>query len=323
MPATQTPPLKEIQRARLLAGAVSAIDELGYADATVGHITRRAGVSRRTFYELFAGREECLTAVLEDAMGAIAAELAASGLEHLPWRERIRGGLAAILAFLDREPALARACVVQALRGGPRVLARREEILAGLASAVDEGRAESARGAGCSPLTAEGLVGAAFGIVYARLLRGEREPLFGLLGELVGMVVLPYLGPAAARREQVRPASVPEVESSRRWETRLTGEPSRGVPVRLTYRTVRVLGGVAELGERGSAASNRAIAAYAGIVDQGQVSKLLRRLEHAGLLANTGHGHTRGEPNAWVLTPQGEALVRSISTVASRVREAA
>ena len=66
---------------------------------------------------------------------------------------------------------------------------------------VDEGRG-SARAAGCTPLTAEGLVGAAFGIVYARLLKGQREPLTELLSELVGMIVLPYLGPAAARREQ-------------------------------------------------------------------------------------------------------------------------
>src|ERR1700691_406433 len=50
----------EIQRSRLLAVAVRAIEELGYTRATVAHITRRARVSRRTFYELFANREECL-----------------------------------------------------------------------------------------------------------------------------------------------------------------------------------------------------------------------------------------------------------------------
>ena len=60
-------------------------------------------------------------------------ELAGAGLEGLAWRERVRGGLWTILSFLDREPALARVCVVQALRGGPEVLGRREEILSGLA----------------------------------------------------------------------------------------------------------------------------------------------------------------------------------------------
>ncbi len=102
-------------------------------------------------------------------------------MARLPWRERVRGGLWAILSFFDREPALARVCVIQVLRGGPGVLERRDEVLARLAGVLDEGRAEGARGAECTALTAEGLVGAAFGIVYARLLRGEREPLMGLL----------------------------------------------------------------------------------------------------------------------------------------------
>ncbi len=302
--------LVEIQRARLIAGAISMIEELGYAQTTVGHITRRASVSRRTFYELFANREECLAAVLEDLVGQISQELAAAGLDELQWRERVRAGLSTILSFFDHEPALARVCVVQALRGGPRVLERREEILAGLAAVVDEGRLEGSRGRECTPLTAEGLVGAAFTIVYARLLRGERRPLTGLLGELMGMIVLPYLGPGAARREQARPApAMPQ--GARPGSARVVrgaGDPLRNVPVRLTYRTARVLEGVAEH----PGASNRVVGDYAGVADPGQISKLLARLERVGLLANTGLGHSRGEPNAWTLTPKGEQVARSI-----------
>jgi AcrR family transcriptional regulator len=320
----QSAQLGEIQRARLIAGAACVIDELGYAQATVGHITRRASVSRRTFYELFANREECLAAVLGDVVGLVGGQLAAAGLEGLPWRERVRTGLWAMLAFFDREPALARVCVVQALRGGPGVLERREEILAGLAVVVDEGRLEGARGAECTRLTAEGLVGAAFAIVYARLLRGERAPLVGLLGELMGMIVLPYLGPAAARREHARP--VPAVPAARAaagvgsvTAALVGGDPLEGVRMRLTYRTARVLEGVAEY----PGASNRMVADYAGVVDPGQISKLLARLERVGLLVNTGEGHTRGEPNAWRLTPKGEQVARSIRVYAPGRREAA
>ena len=61
----------EIQRSRLLAAAVAAVDELGYADTTVGDMTNRARVSRRTFYELFSNREECLAAVLEDVVALV------------------------------------------------------------------------------------------------------------------------------------------------------------------------------------------------------------------------------------------------------------
>jgi DNA-binding MarR family transcriptional regulator len=240
----------------------------------------------------------------------IATELAAADLDGLAWRERVRMGLFTILSFLDREPVLARVCVVQALRGGPRVLERREAILAQLASVVDEGRLLSVRAERCTPLTAEGLVGAAFSIVYARLLRGERRPLVGLLGELMGMIVLPYQGGGAARREQVRPVPVPSSRTARaqRGSAASVLDPLGGVAMRLTYRTARILEGIAE--HPGS--SNRQAAERAGIADAGQVSKLLARLERLGLLANRGSGRVKGEPNVWVLTAKGEAVTRSI-----------
>ncbi len=109
----------EIQRSRLLAGAVATIDELGYPQATVGGITARARLSRRTFYQMFANRDECFAAVLDEVVAVVAGELAAAGLEGLAWRERVRAGLWTILGFFDREPALARVCVVQALRARP------------------------------------------------------------------------------------------------------------------------------------------------------------------------------------------------------------
>jgi AcrR family transcriptional regulator/DNA-binding MarR family transcriptional regulator len=306
--------LVEIQRVRLLAAAVRAVDELGYADTTVADITSRARVSRRTFYELFSDREACLAAVLEDALGLIRAELAAAELDGRAWREQVRVGLFTILLFLDREPVLARVCVVQALRGGPRVLERREAILSRLAGVVDEGRLSSVRAERCTPLTAEGLVGAAFSIVYARLLRGERRPLVGLLGELMGMIVLPYQGAGVARREQVRPAPAPPSRSVRVGRGSVDGvsDPLGGVAMRLTYRTARVLEGIAELGGKGGSPSNREVGERAGISDPGQVSKLLARLERLGLLVNTGPGRVKGEPNAWALTAKGEAVAGSI-----------
>jgi hypothetical protein len=42
------------------------------------------------------------------------------------------------------------------------------------------------------------------------------------------------------------------------------------------------------------------------------MSKLLARLERAGLLTNQGAGHVKGEPNAWHLTSTGRAVVDAI-----------
>ncbi len=169
----------EIQRGRLLAAAVEVIEEHGYTQATVAQITSRARVSRRTFYELFDSCEGCLAAVIEEILALLGQELKAAGLEGLAWRERVRGGLWVILCFLDREPALARVCVVQAARGGPRVLERREEILTALAGVLDEGRQQSARAGECSPLMAEGLASAALGSLV-RVWRGVSASRWGV-----------------------------------------------------------------------------------------------------------------------------------------------
>jgi AcrR family transcriptional regulator len=310
-----------IQRSRILAAAVGVVDECGYADTSVADIVERSRVSRRTFYQMFSNREECLAAVVSDAIERVKSELEGAGLSHLPWRERLRVGLWTILSFLDREPALAKVCVVQALGCGGPVPALREEALAWLARVVDEGRLDSGRAAGSTPLTAEGLVGAAYMIVHTRLLRRPAEPLSGLFGELVGLIVLPYRGAAAARREQARPApsAIVSVQGAPMPPAASGDDPLQGVTMRLTYRTARVLEGVGEH----AGASNRQVADHAGIADPGQISKLLRRLERLGLLENRGGGHAQGEPNEWRLTAKGELVTEGIRMHASQPRKAA
>jgi AcrR family transcriptional regulator len=323
----------EIQRARLLAGAVRAVDELGYARASVTDITAKSRVSRRTFYELFSNYDDCLAAVLESAVGRVREQIVAGRLGDLPWREQVREGLWTILSFLDSEPALARVCVVQSARGGQRILERREQLAATLAGIVDQGRRESAAKTECPPLAAEGLVGAAVWIVHTRLSHGKSAQLIDLQGDLMAMILLPYLGPAAARAERRRKAPTPKATHLAQSNgnaadtdgelsgtnadadgSSAAGDPLQGIPMRLTYRTVRVLEAVAAQ----PGISNRAVGNSAGITDQGQMSKLLARLERYGLLENTGEGHTRGEPNAWHLTAAGRSVAHVVTAGSRR-----
>jgi AcrR family transcriptional regulator len=301
-----------MQRARLLGAAVPAVDELGWSGVTVADIASRARVSRRTFYDLFANREECLLAVLDEAVECVERDLAADGLDGAAWLERVRMGLWRILCFLDRDPALARVCVVQSARGSRRVLEAREEILTRLAGAIDGAQSQIARGVQVPVLTAEGLVGAAVAIVYKRLLNGERAPLTDLHGPLMGMIVLPYLGSTGASRERKRRPPEPLVLAGGDASGQVgkgEGDPLRDLPMRLTYRTARALGAVAQ----NAGVSNRLVAEHAGISDQGQVSKLLARLQRLGLLTNTGEGQARGERNAWQLTHLGERVTQQLS----------
>src|ERR1700677_4706945 len=82
----------EMQRARMLGGAVAAVEELGWANVTVASIASRARVSRKTFYDLFVDREDCLLAVLNETSAWIAAELSAADRGGLSWGEGIRAG---------------------------------------------------------------------------------------------------------------------------------------------------------------------------------------------------------------------------------------
>ncbi|HEY7830175.1 MAG TPA: TetR family transcriptional regulator [Solirubrobacteraceae bacterium] len=299
----------EIQRQRIIGAMAEVAAEKGAANVTVAHIVARAGISRRTFYEIFEDREACLLAALEEAIGQAASAVVPAYRGQERWRERIRAGLAALLAFLDEEPGLGRLCVVEALGAGDRALERRAQCLAALIAAVDEGRGEAPGGRQPPPMTAEGIVGAVFSIVHARILVREgmggrgAAPLTALLGELMGVIVLPYLGQAAAQKELHKPA--PPLPPTK---TRPRRDPLEGLDMRLTYRTVRVLMGIA--GHPG--ASNRTVAEASGISDQGQISKLLARLDSLGLVRNTGQGHPKGAPNAWQLTARGQEVEQAI-----------
>ncbi len=135
---------------------------------------------------------------------------------------------------------------------------------------------------------------------------GGAPPMVALLGPLMGMIVLPYLGKAAAAREASRPAA------RRKPATAPSGDPLRELEMRLTYRTVRVLLAIAALGGRGPGPSNRQVADAAGVADPGQISKLLARLEHLGLIENEGGPPAPGEPHVWRLTSKGQEIERTI-----------
>jgi AcrR family transcriptional regulator len=299
-----------MQRARMLTAAVDVVGELGYQGMSVARVTSRAGVSRRTFYDLFEDREDCFLAVFEEAV-CRAGVLAGEAYHARPgrWRECVRAGLATLLGFLDDEPGLRALMVVDALAAGPRVLECRARVLDTLKHIVDEGRRETKPGCEPPSLTAEGVVGAVLAVIHARLLSHKNPRLIGLLNPLMGMIVLPYLGQAAAIRELEH--AMPGLPRRARKPRK---DPLDGLDMRLTYRTLRVLTVIAA----NPSASNRIVAERAGIADQGQISKLLARLEHLGLAHNTGEGQAKGEPNSWALTSRGREVEQTIHLQSGR-----
>lgn len=294
----------DIQRARMLTAMAEVACEQGAANVTVAHVVERAGVSRRTFYELFADRDDCLLAAVEEAIDRVTAQVLPAYERPGTWRERIRAGLIALLSFLEEEPYMGHLLIVETLAAGRVSLGRRNEALAHVVRAVDGGWEASTTKGLNRQVAAEGAVGAALSVLHARLSRDEQGSPIELAGPLMSMIVLPYLGPAAARRELERPA--PHVNEA---AAHATANPLKQLGMRLTYRTARVLLAVAE----SPGASNRMVGTGAGIGDQGQISKLLSRLEKLGLVVNAGLPRSRGMPNAWTLTEQGEEVRRALA----------
>jgi AcrR family transcriptional regulator len=293
-----------VQRQRLLAATADVVAEQGLPQVTVAHIVARSNVSRRTFYDLFPDREACFLATLDDALDRLSPLVLAAWARERTWRGKVRAGLTAILEVLDDKPELRSLLIVDALGAGPDALARRARVLAQMTTAIDAARKEVKAGHEPPPLTAEGTVGAVLSIVHARALARDPAPLIALLNPLMGMIVLPYLGAAAARRELEH--SVPASRGRTRAPRR---DLLDGLDMRLTYRTVRVLSALAAH----PGASNREVAAGAGITDQGQISKLLHRLCTLGLIHNAAPD-TKGHPNAWTLTPHGVEIETSLRT---------
>lgn len=304
------PTIGDLQRQRLLTAMASVAHRDGLSGVTVSKVLEIARVGRRSFYEIFDDREDCLLAVFDHAV-SLARERArpAYEAEH-GWADRLRAGLLALLDFFDEEPELACVCFVHSFAGGPELLARRAKLLGELTRIVDAGCDARTTTSEISPLTAEGVLGALLSVVHTRILQADHERLSNLLNPLMAIVVLPYLGGRGAKRELSRPRPTavhvgPQSGSA---------DPLQGMKIRMTYRTGCVLAAIAEA----PGASNREVAQAAGVKDPGQISKLLARLEGLELLHNGGAGQAEGSTNSWTLTAKGCALARALGASGGR-----
>jgi AcrR family transcriptional regulator len=122
------------QRGRLLEATTAVVAEQGYVKTTVADILARAGVSRATFYELFADREECFQAayranaeLVADVMAAELDRVRESGeRDPLAKLDRILG---VYLHSLRDTPALARVFLVEVYAAGPAAIEQRRSSL--------------------------------------------------------------------------------------------------------------------------------------------------------------------------------------------------
>ncbi len=113
---------------RLLEGMARAVAEKGYAETTVADIVRAAAVSRRSFYEHFATKAECLIALYKAGSARALAVMAGAADPARPWRTQVEPSLSAYFGFRSRAPSLLRMLFVEIVGMGPAGLAARHEV---------------------------------------------------------------------------------------------------------------------------------------------------------------------------------------------------
>jgi AcrR family transcriptional regulator len=112
------------QRGRLLEAVVEAVAELGYSATTVQEITRRARVSRTTFYEQFANKEECFFVAYEAGTRAHLEHMRQAIRRTDGWLTQLSEGVCAYVELLAAQPAYARTFLLEVHKAGERALDR-------------------------------------------------------------------------------------------------------------------------------------------------------------------------------------------------------
>jgi AcrR family transcriptional regulator len=114
------------QSARILVATAEVVAENGYAATSVADIIERAGVSRRTFYELYTGKEDAFSAAY-GAVDVLIDRISAAALQHDQPRDQVRVGVRTFLDGLAQEPAFTRMFVIEAVGAGPRIRDQRAD----------------------------------------------------------------------------------------------------------------------------------------------------------------------------------------------------
>ncbi|MDQ3724338.1 MAG: TetR/AcrR family transcriptional regulator [Actinomycetota bacterium] len=198
--------MTESQRNRIHQAMIEVVSERGYPETRVVDVIGIAGVSRKTFYELFDSKEDCFLATYDVLLGNLIGEAgdAFEASSGAPWAERIAAALGALLEHLAAHPDEARFSIVEVLAAGPKALARRDAALRQFTGFLEAGRSET--GGELPGITTIAIAGGVNELLYSEILHGAAARLPSRLPDLVFWVALPFLGPeeAGAQRERVR-----------------------------------------------------------------------------------------------------------------------
>ncbi len=170
-----------------------ALERHGYARTTVSQVLEGAGVSRRTFYEQFANKDDCLLAAYDEAERRAWAQAvaAAAAVPDGDWPRRVHVALAAVFDQLAAEPAVARLFTLEA-RALAEIAARQHDAVERIAAILRAGNRARSDADDLPEATERTLVGNVTALAGSYVLSGATELLPGLAPQLADHLLLSY-----------------------------------------------------------------------------------------------------------------------------------
>lgn len=185
------------QRLRIVAAMLRVLPRRGYAETTIGHVTREAGVSRAAFYAQFQNKEQCFLSTYDIAAAWLCERVEGAAVAEELWPASVRAGVAEAMRLLAANPAVAHLLAVEALQAGAVARRRRQGCIARLAATL---RTDRPRGSELPTELEELLVGGVFAHVSRYVDAGHVDRLPQTTAELVRCMLVPYLDPVESRR---------------------------------------------------------------------------------------------------------------------------
>ncbi|HEV2789913.1 MAG TPA: TetR/AcrR family transcriptional regulator [Solirubrobacterales bacterium] len=187
------------KRNRILQGMLQVVGAQGYEQTSVQDVLASAGLHRQAFYDAFDGKEDCYLEALDAGSAWVELAMREAATGETTWRGQLRGALTGLLDFLDEQPEVGRALLVEVHAAGPRAVGKRTEAMERAATHVDLARDE---GSGVAPaISAEAVVAGILAVLHARLAARQASDFARLLPELMYLAVLPYFGSEVATAE--------------------------------------------------------------------------------------------------------------------------
>ncbi|HEY2478402.1 MAG TPA: TetR/AcrR family transcriptional regulator [Solirubrobacterales bacterium] len=178
---------------------IEVVVDRGYISTTVTQVVAAAGVSRRTFYNYYADKQEAFFDVYRQVSDFLLEAMAEAGkAEKGGWAARVRRELEVLLETVTANPDLVWFCLAAPPAAGGEVAAAYRDFLVRLVGVLGQGRPKRTRH--LPPAAEYGMAGGLAALVLKAVADADSEGVRKLLPEVTELVLTPYLGREQAAR---------------------------------------------------------------------------------------------------------------------------